>query len=138
MLELAAFALLRLDGRVKPCYFGIVQSKLIESLAFAFWIGVARYRTSFASITIFLLALTSPAQVRITAFSRDGMMAWTNPAAAGLPASPIYRVERSSLPAGPWQTLTSTPQTFFFLTKVKDKEFYAVSDIGTFLRLRLQ
>ena len=39
-----------------------------------------------------------------------------------------------------WHSIyrSRSSETFFFLTKVKDKEFYAVSDIGTFLRLRLQ
>ena len=39
-----------------------------------------------------------------------------------------------------WETIyrSKTYETFFFLTKVKDNEFYAVSDTGTFLRFRLQ
>lgn len=38
-----------------------------------------------------------------------------------------------------WQTVyrTKTFESFFFLTKVKDNEFYAVSDAGTFLRFTL-
>ena len=38
-----------------------------------------------------------------------------------------------------WQTIyrSRSYETFFFLTKVNDNEFYAVSDIGTFLRFRL-
>lgn len=38
-----------------------------------------------------------------------------------------------------WQTIyrSKSYETFFFLTKVKDNEFYAVSDTGTFLRFRL-
>ena len=38
-----------------------------------------------------------------------------------------------------WQTIyrSKSYETFFFLTKVKDREFYAVSDTGTFLRFRL-
>ena len=39
-----------------------------------------------------------------------------------------------------WQSIyrSTSSETFFFLTKVKDNEFYAVSDIGTFLRFSLQ
>jgi hypothetical protein len=39
-----------------------------------------------------------------------------------------------------WQTIyrSKSYETFFFLTKIKDNEFYALSDIGTFLRFRLQ
>jgi photosystem II stability/assembly factor-like uncharacterized protein len=38
-----------------------------------------------------------------------------------------------------WQTIyrSKSYETFFFLTKVNDNEFYALSDIGTFLRFRL-
>jgi photosystem II stability/assembly factor-like uncharacterized protein len=38
-----------------------------------------------------------------------------------------------------WQTIyrSKSYETFFFLTKVKDNEFYAVSDTGTFLRFSL-
>lgn len=38
-----------------------------------------------------------------------------------------------------WQTIyrSRSYETFFFLTKVKDNEFYALSDTGTFLRFRL-
>lgn len=38
-----------------------------------------------------------------------------------------------------WQSIyrSKTYETFFFLTKVKDNEFYALSDTGTFLRFRL-
>lgn len=38
-----------------------------------------------------------------------------------------------------WQTIyrSKSFETFFFLTKVKDNEFYAVSDTGTFLRFSL-
>ena len=39
-----------------------------------------------------------------------------------------------------WQTIyrSRSDETFFFLTKVRDNEFYALSDIGTFLRFTLQ
>jgi photosystem II stability/assembly factor-like uncharacterized protein len=38
-----------------------------------------------------------------------------------------------------WQSIyrSKTYETFFFLTRVNDNEFYALSDIGTFLRFRL-
>jgi photosystem II stability/assembly factor-like uncharacterized protein len=38
-----------------------------------------------------------------------------------------------------WQTIyrSKSYETFFFLTKVNDNEFYAVSDTGTFLRFNL-
>ena len=38
-----------------------------------------------------------------------------------------------------WQSIyrSKSYETFFFLTKVSDNDFYAVSDIGTFLRFRL-
>ena len=38
-----------------------------------------------------------------------------------------------------WQTIyrSKSEETFFFLTKVKDNDFYAVSDTGTFLRFTL-
>ncbi len=83
----------------------------------------------FSVIAIFLLALTSPAQVKITNLSRDGRLAWTNLAALYLPASPIYRVDCSSSPAGPWQTLTNTSQTSLFVTNTPRTEpaFYRVT-----------
>jgi len=39
-----------------------------------------------------------------------------------------------------WQTIyrSKSDETFFYLTKVKDNDFYAVSDTGTFLRFTLQ
>lgn len=38
-----------------------------------------------------------------------------------------------------WQTIyrSRSYETFFFLTKARDNEFYALSDIGTFVRFRL-
>ena len=38
-----------------------------------------------------------------------------------------------------WQSIyrSKTFETFFFITKVKDNDFYAVSDTGTFLRFTL-
>ena len=38
-----------------------------------------------------------------------------------------------------WQTIyrSKSLETFFFLTKIKDRDFYAVSDKGTFLRFTL-
>ena len=39
-----------------------------------------------------------------------------------------------------WQTIyrSKSADTFFYLTKIKDNDFYAVSDTGTFLRFTLQ
>jgi photosystem II stability/assembly factor-like uncharacterized protein len=38
-----------------------------------------------------------------------------------------------------WESIyrSKSYEVFFFLTKVKDNEFYAVSDTGTFLRFKL-
>ena len=38
-----------------------------------------------------------------------------------------------------WQTIyrSKSQETFFFLTKIEDHDFYAVSDMGTFLRFTL-
>jgi hypothetical protein len=38
-----------------------------------------------------------------------------------------------------WQTIyrSKSQETFFFLTKINDHDFYAVSDMGTFLRFTL-
>ena len=39
-----------------------------------------------------------------------------------------------------WQTIyrSKSFETFFYLTRVKDNDFYAVSDTGTFLRFTLK
>ena len=58
-----------------------------------------------------LLALALSAQIKITAFGPESGLTWTNLAAAGLRASPIYQVDRSSSPTGSWETLTNTSQT---------------------------
>src|SRR5438270_12265560 len=58
-----------------------------------------------------LLALATSAQVKITAFSPEGRLTWTNLAAAGLRASPIYRVDRATSLSVSWETLTNTSQT---------------------------
>src|SRR5436189_1886252 len=83
----------------------------------------------FSVITILLPALTLLAQVKISNLSRDGRRTWTNLAATGLPASPIYRVDWARSPAGPWQPLTNTSQTFLFLTNTSGAEpaFYRVT-----------
>ena len=84
--------------------------------------------TLVAAIATLLCVLASDAQVRITSFSRSGRLEWRNEAGSGLPAT--YRVDWSSSPSGPWNTLTNTYQTFTFTTNAQPADaaqtFYRV------------
>jgi hypothetical protein len=57
------------------------------------------------------LVLTSSGQVKITSFSPEGHLAWTNLAARGLSVRPVYRIDSASSLTGSWQTFTNTSET---------------------------
>jgi len=93
-------------------------------------------KQSFAVATLLLLALGSQAQVKITAFTPNGRLDWTNQTDwIFLPSfgftGPVYRIDSARLPNGPWTILTNTSETSLSLTNLQppDREptFYRVA-----------